>query len=96
MFVVLLSYTAPLAEVDRHLSAHREFLSANYATGTFLLSGRKQPRDGGVILAKAESREALEAILAQDPFHAHAVADYQIVEFTPTMAAPSLATLVAA
>lgn len=96
MFVVLLSYTAPLAEVDRHLPAHREFLSANYATGTFLLSGRKQPRDGGVILAKAESREALEAILAQDPFQAHGVADYQIVEFTPTMAAPFLATLVAA
>lgn len=95
MFVVLLTYTAPLGQVDVHLAAHREFLASNYAAGVFLLSGRKEPRDGGVILAQAESRQALEAVLAQDPFRVHGVASYQIVEFTPTMAAPSLDSLVA-
>lgn len=96
MFVVLLTYTASLDQVGGCLPAHRELLSNNYATGMFLLSGRKEPREGGVILAKAKSRQALEAVLAQDPFRIHGVADYQIVEFTPTMAAPSLNTLVAA
>lgn len=96
MFVVLLTYTASLDQVDAHLPAHREFLSSNYAAGVFVLSGRKEPRDGGVILAQTESRQALEAVLEQDPFRIHGVASCQIVEFTPTMAAPSLNTLVAA
>jgi uncharacterized protein YciI len=96
MFVVLLTYTTSLDQVDAHLPAHRRFLSSHYAAGVFLLSGRKEPRDGGVILAQTESRQALEAVLAQDPFRVHGVASYQIVEFTPTMAAPSLDTLIAA
>ncbi|MFT3812395.1 MAG: YciI family protein [Acidovorax sp.] len=93
MFVVLLTYTAPLEQVDRHLPAHREFLASNYAAGVFLLSGRREPRDGGVILARAPSRQALESVLAQDPFRRHGVADYQIVEFIPSMAAPALTAL---
>jgi uncharacterized protein YciI len=95
MFVVLLTYVVSLDRVDDHLPAHREYLSSNYAAGVFLLSGRREPRNGGVILARAESRQALEAVLARDPFRIHGVADYQIVEFAPTMAAPSLGFLVA-
>jgi uncharacterized protein YciI len=94
MFLVLLTYTQPLDAVDAHLSAHREFLKRHYANGTFLLSGRKEPRDGGVIFANAPSAAALQAILAEDPFARHGVAAYQVVEFTPTMAAPALASLV--
>ena len=67
-----------------------------YQAGTFLLSGRKEPRDGGVILANAVSVQALESALAQDPFHIHGVASYQIIEFLPTMAAPALQSLVVA
>ena len=96
MFLVLLNYTAPLEQVDQHLPAHREFLSSNYAAGIFLLSGRKEPREGGVILAKAASRQELEVVLAQDPFHIHGVANYQIVQFTPTMSAPVFNSLIAA
>ncbi len=96
MFVVLLTYVAPLDVVDQHLPAHREFLSRNYAAGVFLLSGRKEPREGGVILAAGESRQELEAVLAEDPFHVHAVAEYQVVQFTPTMAADAFSKLVAA
>jgi uncharacterized protein YciI len=95
VFLVLLTYTAPLERVDQHLSAHREFLLRNYATGIFLLSGRKEPREGGVILAKAASRQELEVVLTQDPFHIHGVASYQIVQFTPTMSAPMFSSLIA-
>jgi uncharacterized protein YciI len=96
MFVVLLTYTQPLAEVDALVPAHREFLQRMYQAGTFLLSGRKEPRDGGVILGNAASAQELESVLAQDPFHVHGVASYQIIEFIPTMAAPALQSLVAA
>ena len=88
--MVLLTYTAPLEEVDRHIPAHRQFLERQYAAGVFLLSGRKEPRDGGVILATAASRAELDTVLAQDPFQVHGLADYQVVQFHPTLGAPAV------
>ena len=38
-----------------------------------------------MIMIKAENRMAVDAIIAQDPFHINGIADYQILEFTPTM-----------
>ena len=84
MFVILLSYKKPLAEVERHLAAHREYLDRHYAAGTFLCSGPQNPRTGGVILCRAADRAAVEALAAQDPFRIHGIADYTLVEFTPT------------
>ena len=48
------------------------------------------PREGGIILADAPSRAALEAVLGEDPFHQAGVARYEITEFTPLMTAPAL------
>ena len=90
MFLVLLSYRKPLAEVDRHVAAHMEFLARHYATGEFLLSGRKQPRSGGVILATAADRAQMEAIVHSDPFVREGVADYEIIEFIASSTAPGL------
>lgn len=85
MFIAILTYKQPLSEVDRFLTAHREYLAKHYAAGDFIASGPQTPRIGGVIMMKADSREAVEAIIAEDPFHINGIADYQIVEFTPTM-----------
>ncbi len=38
-----------------------------------------------VIMIKATNREAVNTIISQDPFNINGIADYQIVEFTPTM-----------
>jgi uncharacterized protein YciI len=96
MFVILLTYTQPLTAVDALVPAHREFLHRMYQAGTFLLSGRKEPRDGGVVLANAASVQELMSLLAQDPFHVYGVARYEVIEFLPTMAAPALQSLVTA
>jgi len=96
MFVVLLTYIKPLEAVDALVPAHREFLHRMYEAGTFLLSGRKEPRDGGVILANASSAHELELLLAEDPFKVHGVAAYQVIQFVPTMAAAALQSLIAA
>ena len=85
MFIAILTYKKTLSEVDRFLAAHREYLAKHYAAGDFIASGPQSPRVGGVIMMKAESREAVNAIIAEDPFHINGIADYQIVEFTPTM-----------
>ena len=56
MFVILLTHVKPLSEVDRFVGEHREFLDRYYASGHFMLSGRKEPRTGRVILSKAGAR----------------------------------------
>lgn len=91
MFIIALTYTAPLARVDEFLEGHRAFLAEQYARGLFLMSGRKEPRDGGIIVAHAASRAELEAALRDDPFHQAGVARYEITEFVPTMTAEALA-----
>ena len=91
MFLIILTYKRPLAEVDVFVAEHRAFLEKHYASGHFLLSGRKLPRDGGVILAKGDSREEIEAIVRLDAFHREQLADYQIIEFQASMTAATLA-----
>lgn len=90
MFVIVLRYKKPLSEVDRFVPEHRAFLEQQYAAGHFLLSGRKEPRDGGVILAQAGTRAEVEHIITLDPFHREALADYEVMEFLPSMAAAGL------
>ena len=90
MFLILLSYQKPLAEVDAFVAEHLSFLEQHYASGHFLLSGRKEPRSGGVILANAASRTEVEALVRLDPFHREGIAEYEIIEFLPSMAAAGL------
>lgn len=90
MFIVMLTYIAPIEEIDALLPPHREYLKRHYAAGTFLASGPKVPRDGGVILARAGSRAELDAVLAEDPFAEAGVARYEVTEFLPGMTCPEL------
>ena len=81
LFVVELTYKVPLTDIDAAMSAHVRFLKKHYAAGTFLVSGRKIPRDGGVIIAAAETRGRIEAIMRDDPFCARGLSDVRIIEF---------------
>lgn len=85
MFIAILTYKKSLSEVDKYLAAHREYLARHYAAGDFIASGPQTPRIGGVIMMKAESRTDVDVIISQDPFYINNIADYQLVEFTPTM-----------
>ncbi len=93
MFVILLSYIKPLLEVDRFVEEHKKFLERYYASGHFLLSGRREPRTGGIILAKAGTRAEIENIVLNDPFNREHIAEYEIIEFLPSMAATFLVDL---
>lgn len=93
MFIIQLTYNRSLAEVDQLLDDHKLFLEKYYAEGIFLLSGRKNPRTGGIILARAESIAIVEKIIAEDPFNRHGLADYTITEFLPTMANETLKSI---
>jgi uncharacterized protein YciI len=90
MFVIELIYKADLAQIDAHMTAHVAFLKKYYAAGHFLVSGRKIPRDGGIIVALGDSREQVEAIVREDPFHSHDLADFRIIEFRASQRADDM------
>ena len=90
MFVIELTYRAELREIDARMAAHVAFLKKYYASGNFLVSGRKIPRDGGIILAVGKSRPELEAIVAEDPFYTHGLAEFRIIEFRASQRADDI------
>ena len=87
MFIISLTYLKPAEEIDALLAKHREYLREQYDNGMFLMSGRMVPRTGGVILATADSKADIEAVIELDPFNEAGVASYTITEFVPTMTA---------
>ena len=90
MFVIELSYKVPLSQIDAAMKSHVAFLKKYYAAGRFLISGRKIPRDGGIILAVADSRAQLETIVQEDPFVSRGLADFRIIEFRPSQRAEDI------
>lgn len=83
MFIIKLSYKAPLSEVDKYLQAHREFLDYHYHQGLLLASGPIVPRTGGIIIAATNDRDYLASVMKEDPYHLADIADYEFIEFTP-------------
>ena len=90
MFIVTLTYTAPLERIDACLPAHRAWLQEHAARGLILMAGRMEPRDGGILVAHAADRAELEAALRDDPFAQAGLATYAVTEFIPTMTAEAL------
>lgn len=81
MFIIELTYKVPLEKIDAQMRPHMAFLNKHYDEGTFVVSGRKVPRDGGVILAVGKTRAELESIVREDPFVSLGLAEYRIIEF---------------
>lgn len=93
MFIISLTYKRPLEEVDMYLAAHVEYLKKEYARGSFFASGRKVPRTGGIIFSAMKNMDELKSILELDPFYSEGVADFEITEFVPSMAAEGFENL---
>ena len=83
MIIIHLTYLVPIAEVDKYLQAHREFLDYHYKQGLLLASGPMKPRTGGIIIALSHNKAEVEAIFKQDPYYLAEIAEYQFIEFTP-------------
>src|SRR5215470_6288080 len=90
MFVIELTYKADLRDIDAHMTAHVRFLKKYYASGHFLVSGRQIPRVGGIILAVGRDRHEIEAIVKEDPFHQHGLADFRVIEFRASQRADDI------
>ncbi|WP_232667855.1 YciI family protein [Pseudonocardia sp. TRM90224] len=91
MFVIVIDYIADLPDIDAALEEHIAWLDKHYSDGTFLASGRQEPRTGGVIFAHG-SRATVEAAVADDPFATRGLARHRVINFRPSRFAGPLAT----
>jgi len=82
-FVVEIIYTAPIEQIEATTSEHRNYLKQGYEKGFLLLSGPKIPRNGGIVIAKFESLEAITEFFKNDPYQSKNLAEYKITEFMP-------------
>ncbi len=84
MYIIESTYKVSAKEIDKNLDAHMEYIEKYSNTGHFLASGRKVPRDGGIILAKAATRKRIEDIVSKDPLNIAGLAEYRIIDFKAT------------
>ncbi len=95
MFIVNLTYVVPLEQIDAAMAEHMKFLNKHYKLNTFVASGRKVPRTGGIILVLAQSKAEVESIMAEDPFCIRKLAEFTVTEFLTSQAHPDLKKLLA-
>ncbi|MEZ3500570.1 YciI family protein [Pantoea sp. KPR_PJ] len=91
MYIVSLSYFRPVEEAEALLQPHIEWLDRYFAAGVFIAAGRKDPRTGGIVLAKDIDRVRLDTILAEDPFVA--VANYEVTKLNVTRTTEAFSAL---
>ena len=94
MFIVNLTYINPLDTVEKFLEKHIDFLNQYYTKGHFIASGRKNPRTGGIILMRAENKDAVQEIIAHDPFYQNEIAQYDIIEFEASKYCPEFEPII--
>lgn len=82
-FIIEIIYTAPIEEIEKTTLEHRAFLRGGYDKNMILLSGPKVPRNGGIIIARAESTEKAESFFKEDPYRKKGLAQYRFIEFKP-------------
>lgn len=89
-FIVEITYSGSADILDAARLKHRDHLGDGYRAGLLLYSGPTVPRGGGIVVARADSREDVESFFAKDPLHAARVADFRIIEFEPVLHHPGM------
>ncbi len=82
-FIIEVTYTIPAEQFGSLTDEHRAFLDQGLQQGILLCAGPQVPRTGGMMVARAESLEALHAFFANDPYVLRQVATYRYIEFNP-------------
>src|SRR5258708_17634313 len=86
LFVVLMHYSQPLEAVDRIRAEHVRHVEGWAERGVFRAWARRNPPSGGVLVAAAPGRAALERVGAEGPDVKGGVATPEVVEVNPANA----------
>ena len=82
-FIIDVHYIVPIEKIEQNVTQHRQFLQLGFDKGALLFSGPKNPRTGGIIVARFPSREEIERFFSQDPYQINGCAEYRYTEFEP-------------
>lgn len=89
--IVLDHENIPADRADEMLAAHRQWFGKFAQSGHFLIVGPyRDQAHAGIVIAQAESREALDAILAEDVYYADKLASYKVREFQANLIAENI------
>ncbi len=84
-------HLVPFPQMAHLEPEHHKFLQRGYDDGVFLFSGPQIPAHGGFLLARSNTREALDEYLANEPFvKANFMRFSRITEFNPVQHQPFL------
>src|SRR5690242_6474770 len=95
MFIIDITYKVSLEQIDIYMKEHVEYLEKYFTSGNFFIAGRKNPREGGIIIALASDKKEIENIAHQDPFYINNLADIKITEFSGGRQAKNINELLA-
>ncbi|MBF6329558.1 YciI family protein [Nocardia transvalensis] len=89
LFAVHYTYSeATVPGRDEHRPEHRAWLSGLVDQGVVLTSGPYPDGSGALILFRADDADAMEKLLAQDPFAQQGLIDaVRVVEWQPVLGA---------
>lgn len=83
-FFVNVSLKASQKAIEpRQRLEHEMHFRAGFSLGLFLFYGPRNPPDGFIAVARAESRQTLDWFLKEDPILAEQMATVEILEFQP-------------
>ena len=90
IFAVTYTYTDDVDTRDRARQEHRSYLGGLAEQGTVLLTGPWAAGElpGALLLFQTDDREAVEEIVAKDPFtEAGVIEEYAVTEWEPVLGA---------
>jgi uncharacterized protein YciI len=91
--IAIIRYRKPFEELAPVLEEHRAYLRELQAAGLLLASGPLDPRSGGALLLRvpdAEGTAALDRIRNGDPYTKMALAQYELLPWTPVIGLDAL------
>lgn len=72
----------PAEDVPKiYIPMHEKHIASGIEAGMVLFAGPKTAEGGGLMIARAADREALDAFLARDVFVANGLARFEVTEF---------------
>lgn len=84
MFIILVTFKKSREALSECLAEHRLFLDECYKKNHFIASGKNNIGTGGVIISQLTDKAHLEEVISEDPLYIKDIAEYKLIEFTPT------------
>jgi len=89
VLIIILRFGENKHKAPEHMAAHKQWIADGFESGAFKLVGSIVPPGGGVLLAHGD-RDAIEALVSQDPFVMHGIVTPEIVEVNVGRTVPEL------